>query len=160
MYSSQRGPCKEIQGRLRVLAEEIVDSLSAVDEQQGKDLMGGFLIDVTTLFASRNGRKTIRRRQAEGMAAAKAQGVRLGRPLKALPENFEELHQAWRSGKITLQKASDISGMPRSSFHNAVLRVEKAEAEAKAREAQRGDVVPPEETPSRMLREPEGNSMV
>ena len=63
---------------------------------------------------------------AEGIAAAKAQGVRFGALCRTLPDNFEELRQAWRSGQITLRTAAEICGIPKSTFRNAAVRAEMA----------------------------------
>ena len=53
---------------------------------------------------------------------AKAKGVRFGRPAKPLPDNFDEMHQAWRNGQMTLGQAANACGMPESSFYNAAVR--------------------------------------
>jgi len=69
-------------------------------------------------------RESVHRRQAEGIAAAKAKGVRFGRPSPPLPENFEEARIAWRSGALSLRQAANSCGMPPSSFRTAVQRAE------------------------------------
>ena len=79
-----------------------------LDTRRGKDLMGTFLSDIVLQvlsFVAENERDNIRQRQAEGIAAAKARGVRFGRPPLPLPDNFHMLHQAWRT-KITLRQAA------------------------------------------------------
>ena len=66
--------------------------------------MGTFLSDIVLQvlsFVAENERTNIRQRQAEGIAAAKAKGVRFGRPPAPLPENFHHLYQQWKNGKIT-----------------------------------------------------------
>ena len=71
-----------------------------LDTRRGKDLMGTFLSDIVLQvlsFVAENERDNIRQRQAEGIAAAKARGVRFGRPPLPLPDNFHMLHQACRS---------------------------------------------------------------
>ena len=78
-----------------------------LDTRRGKDLMGTFLSDIVLQvlsFVAENERDNIRQRQAEGIAAAKARGVRFGRPPLPLPDNFHMLHQAWRGQKITLRQ--------------------------------------------------------
>ena len=80
-----------------------------VDKQSGKDLMGTFLSDIVLQvlsFVAENERTKIKQRQAEGIAAAKAQGIKFGRPPLPLPDNFYEVHKAWRSKKITLKQAA------------------------------------------------------
>ena len=68
-----------------------------VDKQSGKDLMGTFLSDIVLQvlsFVAENERTKIKQRQAEGIAAAKAQGIKFGRPPLPLPDNFYEVHKA------------------------------------------------------------------
>jgi len=65
-------------------------------------------------------------RQAEGIAAARKRGVRFGRPPKALPENFYEAYRMWKSREITLEGASDLCGMPKSTFFYRAKIFEKA----------------------------------
>ena len=67
-------------------------------------------------FVAENERANIRQRQAEGIAAAKARGVRFGRPAAQLPDDFEAICQRWQNGEITCAEAARMSGMPCSSF--------------------------------------------
>ena len=71
-----------------------------LDTRRGKDLVGTFLSDVVLQvlsFVAENERQNIRQRQAEGIAAAKAKGVRFGRPQDPLPENFDEIFLQWKN---------------------------------------------------------------
>ena len=77
-------------------------------------------------FVAENERSSIRQRQAEGIAAAKARGVRFGPPASALPDGFEELRQAWREGRITLREAACACDIPKSTFYDAAIRTERA----------------------------------
>ena len=117
---------EEIQSRLRELAREIVSGLSAMDSAQGKALLDSFVSELFTSVAKQELRETRRRRQAEGIAAAKARGVRSGRAPKPLPENFEECRQKWRDGEIKMCEAASACGMAKSSFRSAALRAERA----------------------------------
>ena len=98
---------KEILEQWRVLTKEkgvdiVVLDMPLLDTRRGKDLMGTFLSDIVLQvlsFVAENERDNIRQRQAEGIAAAKARGVRFGRPPIPLPENFHVVHQAWRGKK-------------------------------------------------------------
>ena len=67
----------------------------------------------------------IRKRQAEGIAAAKARGVKFGRPPMPLPDNFYAVHQAWRSKKISLDQAAEACGMPVGTFYSKAVKFEK-----------------------------------
>ena len=63
-----------------------------------------------------NERTHIKQRQTEGIAAAKAKGVKFGRPPKPLPENFHSCYQRWKKGEITGTAAAKECGMPLSTF--------------------------------------------
>ena len=100
-------------------ADIIVMDMPLLDTRKGKDLMGTFLSDIVLQvlsFVAENERGNIRQRQAEGIAAAKARGVKFGRPSAALPENFREVCQRWSIGELTNEAAAKECGMPVSSF--------------------------------------------
>ena len=78
-------------------------------------------------FVAENERANIRQRQAEGIAAAKARGVKFGRPPGALPENFTDIYQQWKNGEITGLAAADACGMPMSTFRYRVNKYEQIE---------------------------------
>ncbi len=123
----------EIQEQWRVLTREkgadiCVIDMPLLDTRNGKDLMGTFIADLVLQilsFVAQNERENIHKRQAEGIAAAKARGVRFGRPPRPLPDNFDRMHHAWRSKKITLQQAAEACGMPAGTFYSAAVRFEK-----------------------------------
>ena len=69
----------------------------------------------------------IRQRQAEGIAAAKARGVRFGRPPMPLPENFPAQYQRWKRGEITGKAAAQACGMPLSTFFYRAAGYEEGE---------------------------------
>lgn len=88
-----------------------------------------FLSDVVLQvlsFVAENERTNIRQRQAEGIAAAKAKGIRFGRPPKPLPENFHSCYQRWKQGDITGTAAARECGMPLSTFRYRAEVYEKA----------------------------------
>ena len=97
----------------------VVLDMPLLDTRRGKDLMGTFLSDIVLQvlsFVAENERTNIRQRQAEGSAAAKARGVRFGRPPQPLPPNFHSVFQRWRQGQITGTAAARECGMPLSTF--------------------------------------------
>ena len=97
---------------------DIID-MPLLDTRRGKDLMGTFLSDIVLQvlsFVAENERSNIRQRQAEGIAAAKARGVKFGRPPKPLPENFHAVYQRWKNGKITGTRAAEECNMPITTF--------------------------------------------
>lgn len=105
-----------------------VIDMPLLDTRQGKDLMGTFIADLVLQilsFVAQNERENIRKRQAEGIAAAKARGVKFGRPPLPLPDNFYGVHQAWRAKKLTLQQAAEACGMPVGTFYGKAVRFEK-----------------------------------
>ena len=115
---------EEIQNQWRILTKEkgidiVVLDMPLLDTRRGKDLMGTFLSDIVLQvlsFVAENERTNIKQRQAEGIAAAKAKGIRFGRPPKSLPENFHSIYQQWKVGKITGVVAAKACGMPMSTF--------------------------------------------
>ena len=114
----------EIQEQWRILTKEkavdiVVLDMPLLDTRRGKDLMGTFLSDIVLQvlsFVAENERVNIRQRQAEGIAAAKARGVRFGRLPKPLPPNFHAVYQRWKHGEITGTAAAKECGMPLSTF--------------------------------------------
>lgn len=122
----------EILEQWRMLTKEkgvdiAVLDMPLLDTRRGKDLMGTFLSDIVLQvlsFVAENERDNIRQRQAEGIAAAKARGVRFGRPPLPLPDNFHMLHQAWRGQKITLRQAARACGMPAGTFYSKAIKLE------------------------------------
>lgn len=115
---------EEIQNQWRILTKDkkvdiVVLDMLLLDTRRGKDLVGTFLSDIVLQvlsFVAENERSNIRQRQAEGIAAAKARGVRFGRPPATLPENFYQVYQQWKSGKITGLEAARMCDMPMSTF--------------------------------------------
>ena len=123
---------EEIQEQWRILTKEmkvdiVVLDMSLLDTRNGKDLLGTFISDVVLQilsFVSENERNNIRTRQAEGIAAAKANGVKFGRPELPLPDNFYEVHKSWREKKLTLRQAAEKCGMSESTFYAKARKIE------------------------------------
>jgi len=116
---------EEIQNQWRILTKEkgvdiAVIDMSLLDTRNGKDLMGTFIADLVLQilsFISENERVTIKKRQAEGIAAAKARGVRFGRPIKSPPENFGLLVKRWERGKMSLDEVLEQTGLKEATFY-------------------------------------------
>ena len=107
----------------------VVLDMPLLDTRRGRDLMGTFLSDIVLQilsFVAETERTNIRQRQAEGIAAAKAKGVRFGRPPLPLPDNFYEIHKAWRARKITLKEAAQACHMPVGTFYGKARKLENA----------------------------------
>ena len=124
---------REIQQQWRLLTKEkgvdiCVLDMPLLDTRQGKDLMGTFIADLVLQilsFVAQSERENIRRRQQEGIAAAKARGVKFGRPPLPLPENFYEVHRRWRNKELTLRQAAEACGMPTGTFYGKAVKFEK-----------------------------------
>lgn len=94
-----------------------------LDTTKTKDLLGIFISDIVLQFLSfvaENERVNIRQRQAEGIAAAKAKGVRFGKPVIPLPDNFPELYQEWTQSHISLEELAKICNMGRSTIYKRI----------------------------------------
>ena len=123
---------EEIQNQWRILTKGIgvdicVIDMPLLDTRSGKDLMGTFIADIVLQilsFAAQSERENIKKRQQEGIAAARAKGVKFGRPPIPLPENFYEIHRAWRNKKITLRQAAEACGMPMGTFYGKAQKFE------------------------------------
>ncbi|MBQ8082228.1 MAG: recombinase family protein [Clostridia bacterium] len=116
---------EEIQRQWRVLTKEIgvdicVIDMPLLDTRNGKDLMGTFIADLVLQilsFVAQSERESIKKRQAEGIAAARARGVHLGRPAIPLPENFGDIVKAWERGRIGLEEALEQCGLSEATFY-------------------------------------------
>lgn len=123
---------EEILQQWRFLTKEkgvdiVVLDMPLFDTRRGKDLMGTFLSDIVLQvmsFVAENERTNVKQRQAEGIAVAKAQGIKFGRPPLPLPDNFYEVHKAWRSKKITLKQAAEACNMPVGTFYGKTRKFE------------------------------------
>ena len=117
---------EEIQNQWRILTKErgidlAVIDMPILDTRNGKDLMGTFLADIVLQvlsFVAQNERENIRKRQAEGIAAARARGVLFGRPIKKPPENFAILVKQWERGNIKIDEVLKQTGLEQATFYN------------------------------------------
>ena len=114
----------------RILTKEkgvdiCVIDMPLLDTRRGKDLVGTFLSDIVLQvlsFVAENERNNIHMRQAEGIAAAKARGVRFGRPPHPLPPSFDEVYRKWKIGELNGRQAAKALGIPPSTFLYKVKR--------------------------------------
>lgn len=117
---------EEIQSQWRYLTREKEVDISVIDmplldTRNGKDLMGTFLADIVLQvlsFVAQNERENIRKRQAQGIAAAKANGMKFGRPMIQVPDNFPQIVDRWEKGQIKVREAAKLCGMCESTFYN------------------------------------------
>lgn len=116
---------EDIQKQWRILTKEIgidicVIDMPLLDTRRGKDLMGTFIADLVLQilsFVAQNERENIKKRQAQGIAAAKAKGVKFGRPESPLPENFDKIISEWGKRRITTAEALKLCNMSKSTFY-------------------------------------------
>ena len=119
---------EDMQSQLRNLAQEVVSDIAAADPARSRELLSAFVSELVLAVADESRREERRQRQAEGIAAAKARGVRFGRPAAPVPDNFDEVHQDWRAGKLSLQQAADACGISRGTFYGIAVRREQSRA--------------------------------
>lgn len=116
---------EEIQKQWRMLTKEIgidicVLDMPLLDTRNGKDLMGTFIADLVLQilsFVAQNERENIRKRQAEGIAAAKAKGVRFGRPEKEVTGDFGKIVKAWEQKKLPFSEVLKKCNMSEATFY-------------------------------------------
>lgn len=119
---------EEILEQWRILTREkcvdiVVLDMPLLDTRRGKDLMGTFLSDIVLQvlsFVAQNERENIRQRQREGIEAAKQRGVRFGRPVQPLPENFGQICLQWSRKEINGREAAQLCNMSTTSFYRKV----------------------------------------
>ena len=117
---------EDMQSQLRNLTQEVVSDIAAADPARSRELLSAFVSELVLAVADESRRDERRQRQAEGIAAAKARGVRFGRPAAPVPDNFDEVHQDWRAGKMSLQQAADACGISRGTFYGIAVRREQS----------------------------------
>ena len=116
---------EEIQKQWRIITKEknvdvCVIDMPLLDTRQGKDLMGTFIADLVLQilsFVAQSERENIKKRQAEGIAAAKAKGVRFGRPEKTVPDNFAAIIKLWEQKKFPLLEVLKQCNMSEATFY-------------------------------------------
>jgi len=117
---------EEIQNQWRVLTKEkgvdiAVIDMPLLDTRNGKDLMGTFIADLVLQilsFVAQSERESIKKRQAEGIAAAKAKGIRFGRPMRNVPDNFGYLVRQWERKQLPLAEVlNQCGGMSEATFY-------------------------------------------
>ena len=116
---------KDIQEQWRILTKEIgadicVLDMPLLDTRNGKDLMGTFIADLVLQilsFVAESERENIKKRQAQGIAAAKARGVRFGRPETPVPDDFEDIAKGWEKGTLSTEEVLQKCKMSESTFY-------------------------------------------
>lgn len=125
----------EIQNQWRMLTKEIgidicVLDMPLLDTRNGKDLMGTFIADLVLQilsFVAENERENIRKRQEQGIAAAKKRGVRFGRPESKVPSDFKNIVKAWEQGLLKMDEVIKTCQISKSTFYRKLreMRLEQ-----------------------------------
>ena len=116
---------EEIQRQWRILTKDMgvnicVIDMPLLDTRRGQDLMGSFISDLVLQilsFVAQNERENIRKRQAEGIAAAKARGTQFGRPVVSVPQDFPQIIEAWERKQLPFSEVLKRCGMSESTFY-------------------------------------------
>ena len=111
-------------------ADICVLDMPLLDTRTGKDLLGTFISDLVLQilsFVAQSERESIKKRQAEGIAAAKARGVKFGRPEKALPGDFEQLTRLWRGKNLPLSGILSACQISESTFYRRIREYDRPE---------------------------------
>lgn len=124
----------ELNEQWRIITKEkkadiVVIDMPLLDTRREKNLLGTFISDVVLAllsYVAENERTNIKQRQAEGIAAAKARGVKFGRPPLPIPQNFYQMHKDWRAWKITIEEAAKACNMCPKTFYSKAVKYEKS----------------------------------
>lgn len=115
---------EEIIEQWRILSKQrqvaiVVLDMPLLDTRRGKDLTGTLIADIVLQllsYVAQTEREFIRRRQAEGIASAKARGVRFGRAPMERPPNFAAVLEAWENGALSARAAAKRLGIAHKTF--------------------------------------------
>ena len=114
----------EILEQWRLITKEkqaaiVVLDMPLLDTRRSRDLTGTLIADIVLQllsYVAQTERELIRQRQAEGIAAAKANGVQFGRRPLEVPEDYPDVYKAWKSGAISARKAAKQLGVTHQTF--------------------------------------------
>ena len=101
-----------------------------LDTRQGRDLTGTLIADIVLQllsYVAQTEREFIRQRQAEGIAAARARGVRFGRPVLEPPAGYDQVFEAWKTGRLSARKAAGALGVSPSTFQKWAVQTSAAQ---------------------------------
>ena len=100
-------------------ADIVVLDMPLLNTEITRDLTGTLISDIVLQllsYVAQTEREFLRQRQREGIAAAKAKGIRFGREKKEIPENFEAVYAEWKKGNISSRKAGELLQCSHSTF--------------------------------------------
>lgn len=122
----------EIQKQWKILIYEkkidiCVLDMPLLDTRNKKDLMGTFVAELVLQilsFVAENERNNIRKRQREGIIAAKERGVKFGRPKKEIPDDFDKIIEEWRHKSKSMENILSECNMGKTTFYRKVKEYE------------------------------------
>lgn len=121
---------EDVQKQWRILTKDIgvdicVMDMPLLDTRNGKDLMGTFIADLVLQilsFVAQSERENIKKRQVQGISAAKARGVRFGRPPLTLPDEFERLVEEWENKRLPLAALCARCSISEATFYRRLRK--------------------------------------
>ncbi len=125
---------EEIQNQWRIITKEkkvdiVVIDMPLLDTRRDKNLLGTFISDMVLQllsFVAQNERETTKIRQAQGIAAAKARGVKFGRPMKNVSDEFADEVERWAKKEIPLEEILQKYGICKATFYRRLKEMELA----------------------------------
>ena len=114
---------KELKADIKILDMELLDTRGDNNSLDRK-----FICDLTLqilAYVAEKERVNIKTRQAQGIAAAKANNVKFGRPKTEKPDNWDEVISRWKDKKITAKQAMQELGLKRATFYSMIKNEEK-----------------------------------
>ena len=131
LFGSENRPltADEMKVQVQSLAQDIVRALKEQAPYHSQELLSVLVSELFLSATKLTMKEERRKKQAEGIAKAKARGVKFGTRLRPLPDNFEQARLSWRNQEVNLKEAASLCGMPTSTFYDAVKRVERSAGE-------------------------------
>ena len=131
LFGSENRPltADEMKVQVQSLAQDSVRALKEQAPYHSQELLSVLVSELFLSATKLTMKEERRKKQAEGIAKAKARGVKFGTRLRPLPENFEQARLSWRNQEVNLKEAASLCGMPTSTFYDAVKRVERSAGE-------------------------------
>ena len=110
---------EEMKNQLSELARELVAHINEQNAADSHEILSAFVSELFLSAAQQSVKAERKKQQAEGIAAAKARGVRFGTKARPLPDNFDAVRRSWRNKEMNLKEAAKLCGMPTTTFYDA-----------------------------------------
>ena len=110
-------------------ADIIVLDMPILDTTQNKDLLGTLISDLVLQllsYVAENERINIKQRQAEGIAAAKAKGIKFGRPKKFFTDDFVEIYEKRKNNEVTKWQAIEIMNVSEKTYYRIMKEIKNS----------------------------------